>query len=178
VEDELLHVVATAIPGADELPPELDEAVSQLAVLDDAELLRDAGPRHLRPLALERRGLHGVSEPRYQAARRRRRRVAAMAIIAPKPNARSGLSAPAISHPQPPVCPPLVAGPPPDPPAPVAALLLVAVVALLLLAPPPAPVAALLLVAVVALLLLAPPPAPVVVLPVSSTHPWVDESQT
>ena len=37
VEDELLHVVATAVPGANELPPDLDEAISQLAVLNDAE---------------------------------------------------------------------------------------------------------------------------------------------
>ena len=28
VENELLHVVATAVPGADELPPDLNEAAS------------------------------------------------------------------------------------------------------------------------------------------------------
>ena len=41
VEDELLDVVAAAVPGAD-LPSDLDEAVSQLAVLDDAALFRAA----------------------------------------------------------------------------------------------------------------------------------------
>lgn len=42
VEDELLDVVAAAIPEADDLPADLAEAVSQLAVLDDAALLHAA----------------------------------------------------------------------------------------------------------------------------------------
>ena len=49
VQDEMLHVIATAIPGAESLPAELANAVSQLAVLDDAALWQAARVR----LALE-----------------------------------------------------------------------------------------------------------------------------
>jgi plasmid stability protein len=42
VEDELLEVVATAVPVADELPADLTEALSPLAFLDDAALWRAA----------------------------------------------------------------------------------------------------------------------------------------
>jgi plasmid stability protein len=38
VEDELIDVLATAVPVADELPPDLAEAVSSLATLDDESL--------------------------------------------------------------------------------------------------------------------------------------------
>src|SRR3972149_553243 len=46
VEAELLEVVATAVPIADELPPDLAEAISPLALLDDEALWR-AAPSHL-----------------------------------------------------------------------------------------------------------------------------------
>ena len=74
VEDELLHVVATAIPSADELPPDLDEAVSQLAVLDDAELLGAARAAMPRDAAAELEQLHlkrqreGLTEAEEQTA--------------------------------------------------------------------------------------------------------------
>jgi plasmid stability protein len=42
VEDELLDVVVTAMPAPDELPPDLAEAISPLAMMDDAELWRAA----------------------------------------------------------------------------------------------------------------------------------------
>lgn len=42
VEDELLEVLATAVPVADDLPAELDEAISPLGTLNDAELWRAA----------------------------------------------------------------------------------------------------------------------------------------
>jgi plasmid stability protein len=45
VEDELLDVVATAMPAPDELPPDLAEAISPLAVLDDEALWREARSR-------------------------------------------------------------------------------------------------------------------------------------
>ncbi len=38
VEQELLQVVATAVPLTDELDPELSEARQQLVLLDDAAL--------------------------------------------------------------------------------------------------------------------------------------------
>lgn len=40
VETELVETVATALPSEDELPPELAEAVAQLALLDDEALQR------------------------------------------------------------------------------------------------------------------------------------------
>lgn len=58
VEAELLHVVATAVPGADDLPPDLDEAVSQLAVLDDVDLLGAARAAMPRDAAEELEQLH------------------------------------------------------------------------------------------------------------------------
>ncbi len=42
VEAELLEVVASAVPVADELPAELNEAISPLALLDDEALWRAA----------------------------------------------------------------------------------------------------------------------------------------
>jgi phosphotransacetylase len=42
VEDELLDVVVAAVPEADALPADLAEAVSHLAVLDDAALMHAA----------------------------------------------------------------------------------------------------------------------------------------
>lgn len=45
LEAELLEVVATAIPAAEELSPELSEAVSSLTVLADDELLRVTGSK-------------------------------------------------------------------------------------------------------------------------------------
>src|SRR5438067_11595988 len=42
VEDVLLDVLATAVPLADDLPPDLAEALSPLALLDDAALWRAA----------------------------------------------------------------------------------------------------------------------------------------
>jgi hypothetical protein len=74
VEDELLHVVAAAIPGADDLPAELDEAVSQLAVLDDAALFGAARAAMPKDAAEELERLHhkrqreGLTEAEAQAA--------------------------------------------------------------------------------------------------------------
>jgi len=45
VEDELLEVVATAVPVADEIPEDLAEAISPLAALDDEALWRAARDR-------------------------------------------------------------------------------------------------------------------------------------
>lgn len=42
LEAELLEVVATAVPVADELPTDLAEAISPLALLDDEALWRAA----------------------------------------------------------------------------------------------------------------------------------------
>jgi plasmid stability protein len=42
VETELLEVVASAVPVADELPTDLNEAISPLALLDDEALWRAA----------------------------------------------------------------------------------------------------------------------------------------
>jgi plasmid stability protein len=74
VEDELLEVVATAIPGADDLPSDLDEAVSQLTVLDDAALFGAARATLPRDAAEELEHLHlkrqreGLTEAEAQAA--------------------------------------------------------------------------------------------------------------
>jgi plasmid stability protein len=46
VEAELLEVVAVAVPATDELPTELEEAISPLSLLDD-EALRRAARSHL-----------------------------------------------------------------------------------------------------------------------------------
>jgi len=45
VEDELLDVLAMAVPVVDELPPDLAEAVSSLATLDDESLWQAARNR-------------------------------------------------------------------------------------------------------------------------------------
>ncbi len=42
VEDELMEVVAAAVPVGDELPPDLNEAISPLSLLDDDGLWRAA----------------------------------------------------------------------------------------------------------------------------------------
>lgn len=42
VEDEVLDVLATSVPVADELPTDLEEALLPLALLDDAALWRAA----------------------------------------------------------------------------------------------------------------------------------------
>lgn len=52
VEAELLDVLATAVPVADELPADLAEALSPLALLDD-EALRRAAHSRLAPEAAE-----------------------------------------------------------------------------------------------------------------------------
>jgi len=51
VEAELLDVVASAIPFSDELPPDLDDAVSHLSLLGDDELREAAVSRMPEPLA-------------------------------------------------------------------------------------------------------------------------------
>jgi plasmid stability protein len=53
VEAELLEVVASAVPVADDLPVELAEAISPLALLDDETLWR-AARSHLPTEAAER----------------------------------------------------------------------------------------------------------------------------
>jgi plasmid stability protein len=45
IEDELLNVLATAVPVADELPADLAEAISPLAILADDDLWRAARTR-------------------------------------------------------------------------------------------------------------------------------------
>jgi plasmid stability protein len=47
VEDELIQVVATALPTLDELPQETTEVLAQLRFLDDAELWQAARTRML-----------------------------------------------------------------------------------------------------------------------------------
>lgn len=42
VEDEMLDVLATSVPVADELPVDLDQAISPLVLLDDQALWRAA----------------------------------------------------------------------------------------------------------------------------------------
>lgn len=42
VEDEVLDVLATAVPIADDLPDDLEQAISSLTVLDDVALWRAA----------------------------------------------------------------------------------------------------------------------------------------
>src|SRR3989304_10382125 len=58
VEAELLEVVASAMPVADELPAELDEAISPLALLDDAALWRGAPPHPPAEAAAPKENLH------------------------------------------------------------------------------------------------------------------------
>jgi len=74
VEDELLDVVAGAVPGEDDLPPDLAEAVSQLSVLDDDALFRAASTTMPVDAVEELDRLHdkrqreGLTESEAQAA--------------------------------------------------------------------------------------------------------------
>jgi plasmid stability protein len=71
VEAELLEVVASAVQVADELPTDLNEAISPLALLDD-ESLKRAAHSHLSPeaaaqmenlhLQRQREGLNNTEE--------------------------------------------------------------------------------------------------------------------
>ncbi|WP_437682172.1 hypothetical protein [Sorangium sp. So ce131] len=74
VEDELLDVVTMAMPVADELSPDLAEAVSPLATLDD-DGLWDAARSRLPPRAAEqleelhlKRQREGLTEAEEQEA--------------------------------------------------------------------------------------------------------------
>jgi len=58
VEAELLDVLATAVPAADELPADLAEAVSPLALLDDEALWRAARSRLAAEAAAQLEDLH------------------------------------------------------------------------------------------------------------------------
>ena len=58
VEDELLEVVAMAVPVGDELPTDLQEALSPLALLDDAALWRAARSQFSAAAAAQLAGLH------------------------------------------------------------------------------------------------------------------------
>ena len=72
VEAELLDVVAAAVPVADELPADLNEALSPLALLDDASLWRAARTRLPAEAAEQMESLHlkrqreGLTEPEAQ----------------------------------------------------------------------------------------------------------------
>lgn len=58
VEDETLDVLATAVPIGDELPADLVEVVSPLALLDDAALWRAARSRLAAETAARLEELH------------------------------------------------------------------------------------------------------------------------
>ena len=58
VEDVLLDVLATAVPVADELPPNLAAALSPLPLLDDAALWRAARSHLPTEVAAEREAPH------------------------------------------------------------------------------------------------------------------------
>ncbi len=58
VEAELLEVVASAVPVADELPAELNEAISPLALLDDEALWRAARSHLPAETAAQMENLH------------------------------------------------------------------------------------------------------------------------
>jgi plasmid stability protein len=58
VEAELLDVLATAVPVGDELPADLAEAISPLALLDDAALWRVAQSRLASETAAQLENLH------------------------------------------------------------------------------------------------------------------------
>jgi plasmid stability protein len=58
IEAELLDVVTTAVPVADDLPADLTEAISPLALLDDAELWRAARSRLADETAAQLEDLH------------------------------------------------------------------------------------------------------------------------
>ncbi len=72
VEAELLEVVATAVPIADELPPDLAEAISPLALLDDEALWRATRSHLPAEAASQMEDLHlkrqreGLSEAEQQ----------------------------------------------------------------------------------------------------------------
>ena len=74
VEEELLDAVAAAVPDTDDLPPDLQAAVDQLAVLDDAGLWNAARMSMPTDAAEELEGLHdkrqreGLTEAEAQAA--------------------------------------------------------------------------------------------------------------
>jgi len=58
VEAELLEVVATAVPVADDLPADLSEAISPLALLDDEALWRAARSHFPEEAAVQMEQLH------------------------------------------------------------------------------------------------------------------------
>jgi plasmid stability protein len=58
VEDEVLDVLAMAVPVADDLPPDLAEAISPLALLDDEALWRAARSQLPPPAAQQLEELH------------------------------------------------------------------------------------------------------------------------
>lgn len=58
VEIEMLEVVAAAVPATEELSTDLSDAVSQLTVLDDAELWRAARSHLVPEAAAEMERLH------------------------------------------------------------------------------------------------------------------------
>lgn len=58
VEAELLEVVATAVPVADDLPADLAEAISPLALLDDEALWRAARSHFPEEAAAQMEQLH------------------------------------------------------------------------------------------------------------------------
>src|SRR6266511_2137047 len=58
VEDELLEVLATAVPVADDLPAELSAAITPLATLNDADLWRAAQTQLPATVAARLEGLH------------------------------------------------------------------------------------------------------------------------
>ena len=58
VEDELIQVVATAVPVGDELPADLDEAISPLSLLDDDALWRAARTHLPTKAAAQMENLH------------------------------------------------------------------------------------------------------------------------
>ena len=58
VEDELLEVLATAVPVTDDLPAELSAAITPLATLNDADLWRAAQTQLPANVAARLEGLH------------------------------------------------------------------------------------------------------------------------
>ena len=74
VEAELLEAVAMAVPAADELPPDLAETISSLALLDDETLQHAASSHFPTEKASELEALHlkrqdeGLTEDEAQRA--------------------------------------------------------------------------------------------------------------
>ena len=72
VEDELIQVVATAVPVGDELPADLCEAISPLSLLDDDALWQAARTHLSAETAAQMEDLHlkrqreGLTEPEAQ----------------------------------------------------------------------------------------------------------------